>query len=219
MNDRDRRRYEMLQRVHQFGLDNATDFPVASIGALQFAVVTARLGDADTKGAAQQAGFGQSKSSFESKATIRGNLLEDMSDISRTARSMEPAFDGISDMFQMPRNRTDQNVLAVARAFFTNSADHETDFVAYGLPSSFRDDLNTTADSFEASFGATGTATDAHVAATAEIAEAIRLGVSAVRILDGVVRNKYASNTGKLAAWTSASHVEKDPKKAKPVTP
>ncbi|MEP7074448.1 MAG: hypothetical protein ABI878_01450 [Acidobacteriota bacterium] len=219
MNDRDRRRYEMLQRVNQFGLDNTTDFAPASVGALQFAVITARLAEADTKGAAQQAGFSQSKSTFDSKATIRGDLLEDMGDISRTARSMEAAFDGIADLFRMPSNRTDQNVLASARAFFTNSEEHETDFIAYGMSASFRDDLNTTADNFETSFGPTGTATDAHVAATAEIAEAIRLGTAAVQILDGVVRNKYASNTGKLAAWVSASHVEKAPKKPKPPTP
>jgi hypothetical protein len=34
-----------------------------------------------------------------------------------------------------------------------------------------------------------------------------------VRILDGIVRNVYANNPGKLAAWLSASHVEKAPKK------
>jgi hypothetical protein len=37
-----------------------------------------------------------------------------------------------------------------------------------------------------------------------------------VRILDGVVKNKYANDVGKLAAWISASHVEKAPKKKEP---
>ena len=32
----------------------------------------------------------------------------------------------------------------------------------------------------------------------------------------GVVKNKYANDVGKLAAWTSASHVEKAPKKKEP---
>ena len=49
------------------------------------------------------------------------------------------------------------------------------------------------------------------VAATAEIAENIRLGLVAVRILNGVVKNKDASNTGKFAACVSASHIEKRP--------
>lgn len=44
----------------------------------------------------------------------------------------------------------------------------------------------------------------------------LRLGMVAVRILDGVVKNKYDSDVGKLAAWISASHVEKAPKKKEP---
>jgi hypothetical protein len=39
------------------------------------------------------------------------------------------------------------------------------------------------------------------------------------RILDGVVRNVYKNDHGKLAAWTSASHIEKPPKKSEPPTP
>ena len=33
-----------------------------------------------------------------------------------------------------------------------------------------------------------------------------------VRILDGIVRIKYVNDVGKLAAWLSASHIEKAPK-------
>ena len=216
MNDRDRRRYDMLQRVKQFGIDNAADFPVGSIGAQQFAVVTARLADADSFGAAQEEGFGDAALNVQVKATAREDLRDLMADISRTARSMQYQFDGIEAQFKLPRNLSDQNLLATARAFYTNSEEHETDFIAYGLGASFRDDLNTQADNFEATFGPVGTATDAHVAATAEIAENIRLGVVAVRILNGVVKNKYASNTGKFAAWVSASHIEKDPQPTPP---
>jgi hypothetical protein len=39
-----------------------------------------------------------------------------------------------------------------------------------------------------------------------------------VRVLDGIVRNRYANDPGKLAVWVSASHVEKAPAK-KPPTP
>lgn len=36
---------------------------------------------------------------------------------------------------------------------------------------------------------------------------------------DGIVRNVYKSNTGKTADWTSASYIEKTPKKSEPPTP
>lgn len=60
-------------------------------------------------------------------------------------------------------------------------------------------------------------AIDEQVAATAQIGAAVRRGMIAVRILNGVVRNRYRSNVGKLAAWTSASHIEKAPKKDQPM--
>lgn len=41
----------------------------------------------------------------------------------------------------------------------------------------------------------------------------------AVRILDGIVKNKYINNPGKLAAWISASHVVKAPSPPTPPTP
>ncbi len=41
----------------------------------------------------------------------------------------------------------------------------------------------------------------------------------AVRIVDGIVQNKYATDPGKFAAWSSAKHVEKDSKKKAPPTP
>jgi len=40
-----------------------------------------------------------------------------------------------------------------------------------------------------------------------------------VRILDGIVPDKYANDPGKRAAWLSASHVEKALKKKEARTP
>lgn len=60
---------------------------------------------------------------------------------------------------------------------------------------------------------------DYRVAATAEIGKAIQRGMVAHPILDGIVRNVYKHNTGKTAAWTSASHIENPPKKKENPTP
>ncbi len=74
----------------------------------------------------------------------------------------------------------------------------------------------TAADAFEATFSNTAAATAEHVAATADEAAKVREGMVIVRVLDGIVKNKYANDPGKLAAWISASHVEKAPKKKAP---
>lgn len=54
------------------------------------------------------------------------------------------------------------------------------------------------------------------MSASAKSAANIREGMVIVRTLEAIVKNKYANNPGKLAAWTSASHVEKAQRKNHP---
>lgn len=214
MNDGDKRRYEMQVRVVQFGNKHAASF--TGIATAKFAELATLVDATETKSAEQQSGFGEAAQQFEVKDTCRENLRDLMSDISRTAKSMEYAIDGISNKFFFQRNMSDANLLAKARAFHSESQPYNTDFIAYGLPTTFRADLNAAADAFEASFTNTAGATAEHVAATAATAAKIREGMIIVRILDGIVKNKYSNDPGNLAAWISASHVEKAPDKKVP---
>jgi hypothetical protein len=91
--------------------------------------------------------------------------------------------------------------------------------IAYEMDPDFRKDLNNVANAFEARFGSTATATAEYVSANAETASNLRQMNVAVRTLDGIVKNKYTNNPTKLAAWISASHVEKAPKKKETPTP
>lgn len=214
MNDDNRRRYEMQVRVTQFGVDNAGDF--TGIATTKFSEMATLVNEIEATSSAQQSGFGEAAQQFEVKDTARENLRDEMSDISRTAKSMEYAFDGISNKFRFQRNMSDANMLAKARAFETEANPYKSDFEAYGLSANFIADLTAAADAFEASFSNTASATAEHVAATADTSAQVREGMVIVRILDGIVKNKYANDPGKLAAWISASHVEKAPKKKSP---
>lgn len=68
----------------------------------------------------------------------------------------------------------------------------------------------------KASFAAPMGGTEERVAATAQLGENIRQMMIAIRILDRVMRNIYIDNPGKIAAWISASHVERAPKRKAP---
>lgn len=217
MNDSDRRRYEMQVRVVKFGTDNAADF--TGIASAKFADLATIVNAIETENADQAAGFGEAAQQFDVKDTVREDLRDEMAAISRTSKSMEYAFDGIAEKFLFQRNMPDANLLAKARAFYTESLPYDADFIAYGLAATFRADLNATADAFEATFSNTASATAEHVAATADVAAKVRDGMIVVRTLDGIVKNRYANDPGKLAAWISASHVEKPPKKKTPVIP
>jgi hypothetical protein len=118
--------------------------------------------------------------------------------------------------FSSPQHRTDQDLLNTARAWILAAGPREAAFIEYGLSGDFIDRLTDAANAFEATFTAPVTAIDNRVAATAEIGESIRRGMIALRITDAVMKNIYAALPGKLAAWLSASHIERDPQKAKP---
>ncbi len=217
MNDDNRRRYEMQVRVVQFGTDNSGDF--TGIATAKFAELGTIVGQIESESAAQQSGFGEAAQQYEVKDTARENLRDIMADISRTSKSMEYEFDGISNKFKVQRNMPDASMLGKARAFVTEADPYKSNFIDYGMSGTFLTDLTAAADAFEATFSTTASATAEHVAATAEEASKVRQGMIIVRILDGIVKNRYANDPGKLAAWISASHVEKAPKKTTPPTP
>lgn len=201
-------RYDMFIRVVQFLQDNAADFPTGVVAA-QLAVLTAVVDRLQILLGDQAAGLGDAKFEFNDKDTARENLREMLSEIARTAASMVYQFPGIDLKFRMPRGNNDADLLGKARAFLTEAAPHRGDFENYGMDTNFLTDLQTLIDAFEASLGETGTAIDSHVEATAEIGAETRKGMIAVRTIDAPVKNKYRTDVGKLAAWLSASHIEK----------
>ncbi len=214
MNDQERYRYETFLRERQFGFDNVADFPPASIGGIQFAEISAVIALIEQFAADQAAGFGSSGFAFSGKETARENLREALYEIVRTARSMVYQFPGITEIFRVQRNINDAGMLALANAFIIELPPYLTAFEDYGLPKNFQIALQADIDAYEASLPATGTAIDERVEATADLGAAIRRGMIAHRILKGVVGNKYRNDVGKLAAWLSASHIERAPKKA-----
>lgn len=216
MNNRERLRYEMFVRAERFGRDNERDFPSGSIGKTQFDEIAAAVALINELSGDRTEASGAARFDFESKGTARENLREEMRDISRTARSMVYQFPGINLKFRLPYNSSDADLLAAARAFEDAATQHQADFVLYGLPAAFRTELRASIAAFEESLSVPGTAIDAQVSATAEIGAAVRRGMIAVRVLNGVVKNKYRSNIGKLAAWLSASHIERLPVKEEP---
>jgi hypothetical protein len=210
-------RYDMFIRVGGFGVENTADFPAGSIGATQFAEVALIVAEIQQLIGDQSQSRSDARYHFNTKDTARENLRSEMSDMASIARSMIYQFPGIDLMFRAPRNMSDANLLAAGRAFYDSSAQYAAAMIEYGLPTTFRADLLAAVEEFEGSLSAPGMSIDAQVAATADIGAVIRRGMVAVRILEGVVRAKYRNDVGKLAAWTSASHIERTAAKIPPI--
>jgi hypothetical protein len=219
MNDESRRKWDAFVRIRQFGTDNAADFGAGSPATVQFNLLGTIIASVDTSAADQFDAGGDYSQLIEAKANAREDLRGRMSEIAMAARSMVYVIPGVDEKFRMPRNRNDADLLAAGRAFQTNSSTYEVTFISYGLAADFRDLLHDSADNFEALMPNVASALADRVEAVAQIDDWVTQGMRSRRVLDGIVRIKYANNPGKLAAWASASHIEKAPAKPKPPTP
>jgi hypothetical protein len=213
MTSDERAYYDAFMGIKQFGVESLADFKPDSVGALKFTEMNVVISDADAESEKQFTGSTSSKQSFTTKDTARENLREILSDIARTARAMAYDFVGINDKFKLPRNRNDQQLLITARSFLSEAATYEENFVAYEMPKTFLADLQTKIGEFEQLLSEANSAVGSKVSATANMGKIVRRGMVIRRILDGIVKNRYRDNPGKLAAWATASHIQKASKK------
>lgn len=218
MKDTERRRLEMFIRVREFGATHTTQFPPTSFGGEKFAVLDSVIDALEEHGSVQSSGRSRVRESTSSKAAARDELMRDLEAISRTARAMALTTPGLNDKFRIPHNQSNQAVLATARAAASDALPLKTEFIRRGLPDDFIEDLEADIEILEQAITYKAQGKESHVAATAAIDREIERGMNAVRELDPVVRNKFAADPATLAAWLSATHVERNPhRKRKPV--
>jgi hypothetical protein len=214
MEDNDRREFDRLVRVREYCAERAGAFPAGSRGAQLFAALTALITELEAKAASQSAGLTSARTGTMSKAAARAALLEDVEAMRLTARAIALDNPDFANNFRLPPGRlTDQQLLATARAFAAAAASVKDEFIKYELPADFLEDLNADIENFERAVVVQSRSTDAHVAATEAIDEGLERGGDLVRQLDAVVRNKFRGDRAMLAAWTSASHVERAPRR------
>jgi hypothetical protein len=219
MKDTERRRYEMFLRVREFGLSRAGQFPPNTLAGELFTRLTAVINEMDAHTAAQSSGRSATQQGSASKAAAREELRRDLDAISRTARVMALSTPGLEDKFRAPRNVSDQVLLATARAFAGDALPLTTEFTRRGLPDDFLADLNADIGEFEEAINQKIQKRESQVAATAAIDSTLERGNDTVRELDAIMRNSLANDTASLAAWLSASHTERSPRRATPETP
>lgn len=214
MDDNERRRYEMFLRVHGFGASRAAEFPPTTFAGEQFASLSAIIAELDTHTAAQTSERRAVLESSTSKSSARDELRRGLEPICRTARVMGLSTPGLEDKFRMPGSVSDQALLAAARAIAAAALPLKAEFTRRGLPDDFLEDLAADIEAFEQAISRKMQKRIAQVEATAAIDDAIERGINVVLELDAIMRNKYADDPATLAAWLSASHTERRPRRA-----
>lgn len=219
MKDTERRGYEMLVRVDEYGNSRAGDFPAQSAGGQLFTGLRTEIATIEEKAAEQSSGINVKREGTTTRAMARVNLRQQLDAISRTAASLAHTTPGLESRFRLPRGNNDQSLISAARAFAQDAAPISASFVNFGLPQNFLAELNTAITEFEEAIDRQNTGRDSHIAATTAIDEAMERGINIVRQLDAIVRNKYADDVPELVAWQSASHIERSPQRSTQTAP
>jgi hypothetical protein len=212
MNDTETRRYEMFINVREFETPHQPRFPLGSLAHDLFARLRTLIAEIETHDSALSSGKRTVSQGGRTKAVARDELQRRLEAMSRTARSIAINNPGLENKFRAPRKLKDQELLSTARSFATDAAPLQTDFIQRGLTDSFLQDLAADIADFEQAINRTIQGRETHVAANAAIDDLIAEGTSIVRELDTIMRNIFADEPAALAAWLSASHVERAPR-------
>jgi hypothetical protein len=204
-----RRRYEMFLKVRDFFVAHAADFPPASIAAVIFTPLIAIIDELAQIAGEQLSTRGAYSQAMEIKGDARDLLYVMLRDIADLATPLAYEINGLEEKFRVPRNKSDQNLIAAGRAFAADATAFEDELIGYGLRATFIADLIAATDAFEQSLTPANVAGQEKTGKTAAAAPLVNAGMIIVRRLTPVVRMKYRNDAGNLAAWEFARHVER----------
>ncbi|MGB7202012.1 MAG: hypothetical protein WBD16_07055 [Pyrinomonadaceae bacterium] len=213
MEDSIKRKLNKFEREEAFMVDNATDFGGATPGAVTAAALSAAIAEIQSLAAQQVSGASTAAQAFGNQDDALDDLIALTKKMNLAARGFDDEIPGSRDQFRMPRNRSQQNLLAAARAFHSDATPIRAKFEEYGLAGTFLDDLQAAIDSVETAAQSADSNVGQRAAATGGLFAAARRGMSLSRRLNSIVRIRYADDPAKLAAWTVASHLERAPKR------
>ena len=206
-----RRRRDTFIGMKAYRVEFPEDFPANSDEAEQMDEIETVLALIEQYGGEQASGLGEMRFTYNTKGIARENLREWLEDIETAAQTLAYKITGIDLIFRIPRNLADAQMLALARSFAEQAVQYRAE-LGKRLGADFIDRLLAAITAFEQSLIPAESASEAKVEATAKLGEAVRRGMIARRILDGIMKIKLKNNPSRKRAWDSASHIERDEK-------
>jgi hypothetical protein len=147
MNAMERRQYEMLVRVRDFGTTYVDLFPEASVARDNFAAVEAAIRELDAQEVAHSAASVAGRAQRNSAA--RQVLADRLNAIAQTARVIRQDDSNLLQQFEVPAPATDPALITTGRKFARDAEGLSSQFIAHGMPVTFIADLTALVDSFE----------------------------------------------------------------------
>ena len=232
MDDNNIRRFDRATRVKTFGQTNAADFAPGSKATTLFLEL-----DPSSSNSRRRR---RPAPHPRRQARAHRRPLADFKDIARTARAIkldEPGFD--DSAYRHPATSIESPITTHADSLLNLLEDDtapwpmaatprpnspqaalRAKFIAYELPADFVEDLRADRDALDACNSGKHSDNLEGVESTSAIDTLLSQAQAIITRLDAAIQNKYSRNPDKLAAWKSASRIERAPKKAAaPATP
>jgi hypothetical protein len=208
-----RKQSEMLQRVHQFGMNHRDVLSTSASAQQLLAAVGNAIGDlaaTDVKKlSASVAKRGQQKADARRKLI---DLLQKGGQLARVLRA-----DGHTlPPCDLPASKSDQALLTAARDLAANAATFAAEFGDHEMPSAR---ITAVTAAFETAVSDRSAARAEHVAAATRIDELLKGAIRQVRRLDLIVGALLADDSTALAEWELARRVEEVRGPRKPRSP
>ena len=213
MNDTENKLLEMFTRVQAFGAARLDEFAPGSVGRPLFNEFAAAVADLERLAAAESSSAGAARRGTATRRHARAQLRRNLQAIYRTAQAMAQEVPGVSEKFRVPRNNNDGELMNAARAFAIDVMPFSADFIAREMRQDFLEQLNADIKALEEAISAQSTGRGHRRAAAAAIDLAIDDSTKLLNKIDALVRNKYRKDRATLAEWTTATHVERVPRK------
>lgn len=219
MDDREIAEYNCFKSICTFGDAHTDRFPATGFAGGFFTRMKGVVTRLEDLGANKVSESGASRQSTVSRAEAKRRLSSTLEAMNLAADAMGQTTPGFELKFRRPREKSNQALLSAARAFHEDAQAMQAEFINYGLGADFLAVLAAEIADFEHATGEHQNHAQAGVAVTAGVDEVIEEGRSVRRNLNAIVRNTARDDSALLAAWDSASHIERPARKPKAKTP
>jgi hypothetical protein len=210
MSDKHRRQIERGARVSALCAANPADFPADSVAGASVKRLNEQLAKLEELNVTKAASMSAQQQGSQGRRDLRAELRSQIATIYNTAEVAGRDHPEAKGVFQrLQTDKSDRTLLAVARSYSAAARPLKALFAEYELSADFFDRFDASIDAFEQHMARQSEGAGARVASNAGIEEALRLIDEEVERLDVIARNKYRGDHVKLAAWESASHLER----------
>jgi len=192
----DKRRYQMLTQVRDFGVAHGDLFPLDSSARSAFAIVTAEVERLDALKLTARAAMRAARAARRVEA--RTLLVDALVRAKNTARVLAKTIPQLATQVELPEGVNDRRILSVTRQFLEAIGPYLEQFAAHGVSA---DELQKHVESLETAINERELRRKERSQAREEIDRCLARALEAIETLDVAVANHLASNPERLAEW------------------